>query len=175
MTSDVAVRRAIPSDLRRVAEIKVASWADTYAQLLEPEVLARFLDVAEQLRHLAGDLRDPGTLLLVAERSDHGIVGFALTYLKPEAEPWLESLHVVRSARGTGAGTALMRATAAELLARGHRSLRLGVVEGNDAAGRFYEKLGAARAGREPAAWAEGVGHEIFRWTDLETLTMPPG
>lgn len=158
-----------------MAEIKVENWTDTYAQLLEPDVLARFLDVAEQQRHLAGDLRDPGTLLLVGERSQDGIVGFALTHLEREAEPWLESLHVVRAARGTGAGSALMRATAAELLARGQRSLRLGVVEGNERACRFYEKLGAARAGREPAAWAEGVWHEIFRWTDLETLTMPPG
>jgi ribosomal protein S18 acetylase RimI-like enzyme len=100
------------------------------------------------------------------------VVGFALTYLDRDPEPWMESLHILRDHRSRGAGRLLMRATAEELLARGHRTLRLGVVEGNDAACRFYESLGAARAGREPADWAAGVWHELFRWPSLERLTL---
>ena len=175
MITDLTVRRATAADLARVAEIKVANWADTYAQLLEPEVLARFLDVDAQRGVLSQEFAEAGTLLLVAERPKTGIIGFALTHSGMRPEPWLESLHTVREARGTGAGTALMRATASELLAGGHRALSLGVVEGNNAAVRFYERLGAGHAGREPAAWAEGVWHEILRWSDLETLTIPPG
>jgi GNAT superfamily N-acetyltransferase len=175
MATDVTVRRASAADLARVAGIKVANWADTYAQLLEPEVLTRFLDVDVQHSELSEEFAEPGTLLLVAERPDAGIIGFALTHADRRPEPWLESLHTVRNARGTGAGTALMRATASELLAEGHRALSLGVIEGNHAAVRFYERLGAAHAGREPAAWAEGVWHEILRWSDLETLTISPG
>ena len=63
-----------------------------------------------------------------------------------------------------------MRTTAALLLAGGHGTLRLGVVRGNDAAGRFYERLGARLAGAEPASWAGGVWHEIYRWDDITPL-----
>ena len=169
------IRAATRADFRRVAEIKVANWNDTYAALLEPAVLSRFLDVDQQEAHLAEQVADGGILLLVADDAVAGVVGFALTHVDARPEPWLESLHVVRACRGTGAGTALMRATAAELLARGRHTLALGVIEGNDAAAEFYDRLGATRAGREPATWAAGVWHEIFRWPDLRTLTIPPG
>ncbi len=170
----LTVRAATRADVRRVAEIKVANWTDTYAALLEPAVLARFLDVDEQEAHLAEDLANVGILLLVANDAESGVVGFALTHVDARPEPWLESLHVVSACRGTGTGTALMRATAAELLARGRHALRLGVIEGNEAAAHFYDRLGALRTGREPATWAAGVWHEIFRWPDLRTLTIPP-
>jgi len=60
------VRDATPADLDRVAEIKVRGWADTYAPLVPPRVLAPFLDVPEQARKLRLLLEKPGTLLLVA-------------------------------------------------------------------------------------------------------------
>lgn len=158
-----------------MAEIKVANWTDTYAGLLQPAVLSRFVDVDEQEAHLAEDLANDGIFLLVADAADIGVVGLALTHVDAPPEPWLESLHVVRAHRGSGAGMALMRATAGELLARGRHTLRLGVIEGNDAAARFYDRLGGTRTGREPATWADGVWHEIFRWPDIRTLTIPPG
>jgi hypothetical protein len=77
---------------------------------------------------------------------------------------------VIRESRSTGAGTRLMRATAARLLARGHRTLSLGVVQGNTAAGRFYEHLGGTMTGREPATWADGVWHDVYRWSDIAAI-----
>lgn len=163
-------RRAVEADLARVAEIKVRNWADTYATLLDRETLGRFLDRDAQLAELLKAARQPSTLLLVAEDPTGTVIGFALTFVDENPDPWLESLHVIRESRGSGAGTALMRATAAELVKRGHRTLRLGVVEGNTAAGRFYSRLGATMAGREPASWARGVWHEIYRWDDITPL-----
>lgn len=151
------VRAATEADLPRVAEIKVRNWTDTYAPLLDPAVLGRFLDHEEQQDYLAGILRRPATIFLVAEDGAGIIVGFALTYLDQQPDPWLESLHVVHGARGAGSGTRLMRATAAELLARGHHTLRLGIVHGNAAAERFYEHLGGTMTGREPA-WQTACG-----------------
>ena len=163
----VTVRDARASDLARVAEIKVRNWRDTYAPLVPGEVLSPFLDDAAQVKHLAEDVARPSTILLVAEDEARRIVGFALTYVDEEPDPWLESLHVLREQRSNGAGTALVRATAARLRTRGHAALRLGVVAGNEGAMRFYERLGATHTGREPAAWAPGVMHEIYRWSDL--------
>ncbi|HET7419318.1 MAG TPA: GNAT family N-acetyltransferase [Candidatus Dormibacteraeota bacterium] len=166
----VVVRTAVEADLPRVAEIKVANWADTYAPLLPPAVLASFLDLDVQLAYLRKAVGVPSTLLLVAEDASRAVVGFALTHLDQGPDPWLESLHVIRASRGGGTGTALMRATAAELLDRGYRTMRLGVVQGNAAAARFYDRLGAALTGVEPALWADGVWHEIYRWDDITQL-----
>ena len=166
----ISIRPATEADLPRVAEIKVRNWEDTYAPLVDPAVLAPFLDQATQLAELGEKLGRAETLLLVAVLDSREVVGFALTFLDQRPDPWLESLHVIRASRGAGAGTALVRATAAELLVRGYHTLRLGVVAGNDAAGRFYVRLGATMTGREPAEWARGVWHEIYRWSDISTL-----
>ena len=167
----MTIRDAVEADLDRVSEIKVRNWRDTYGPLVAPEVLAEFLDEAAQAAHLHDDLARPATMLLVAEDERRNIVGFGLTYVDSEPDPWLESLHVLREHRSRGAGTALVRATADRLRARGLSTLRLGVVAGNDAAMRFYERLGAEHTGQEPAEWAAGVTHEIYRWSDLSELT----
>ena len=167
----MVIRKAATADLPRIAEIKVSNWADTYGQLLDRDTLDPFLDMPEQLEYLRETVSTPGSLLLVAEE-EGAVVGFALTYLDREPEPWMESLHVLREFRSHGAGRLLMAATARELRLRGHDRLRLGVVEGNTAASRFYERLGAVRAGREPASWAPHVWHELYCWTDLESLTL---
>jgi ribosomal protein S18 acetylase RimI-like enzyme len=165
------VRPVTERDIGRVAEVKVRNWRDTYAGLVPAGILGPFLDEGAQAGHLREDLARPATLFLVAEDSGE-VIGFALTYVDAEPEPWLESLHVSRERRGRGAGAALVRATAAGLVAQARRSLRLGVVAGNDGAKRFYERLGAEHAGREPAAWAPSVWHEIYRWADLSVASL---
>jgi GNAT superfamily N-acetyltransferase len=170
VSSRFSCRDATEADLERVTEIKVRNWADTYSPLLEPTVLRPFLDTDAQLVELREKLAESGTLLLVAQDGSGDITGFALTYLDEEPEPWLESLHVVRELRGSGIGTQLMRCTAERVIARGHNSMRLGVIAGNVAAGRLYERLGGTMIGLEPVTWAHGVAHEVYRWPDLAAL-----
>jgi ribosomal protein S18 acetylase RimI-like enzyme len=157
-----------------VAGIKVENWADSYSSLVEPAVLEPFLALEAQIAYLKDSISSPATLFLVAEAESGELVGFALAYLDREPEPWLESLHVAAAFRGRGAGTQLMRDLAARLRQRGHRSLRLGVVKGNDGAGKLYERLGATNIGEEPTGWAAGVDHVIYRWPDLAALTRAP-
>jgi len=168
--SEISIREATEADLEQVAEIKVRNWADTYAWLVEPEVLGPFLDRTRQLAELRKSVSRLETILLVAQNKSGTVIGFALTYLDGEPDPWLESLHVLSESRGSGVGTLLMRETAARVRSRGYNTMRLGVVEGNVAASRFYDRLGAEMMGREPASWAEGVWHELYRWPDLAPL-----
>jgi len=170
VSSGFSVRDATAADLDRVTEIKVRNWADTYGSLLEPTVLRPSLDREAQLAELRERLAEPDTLMLVADDGSGNVVGFALTYLDDEPEPWLESLHVLRELRGSGIGTLLMRCTAQRVIASGHSSMRLGVISGNFAAARFYDRLGGAMIGLEPVSWAQGVGHEVYRWADLASL-----
>lgn len=153
-----------------MAEIKVLNWADSYASLLEPAVLRPHLDPNRQLAYLHQSLTRPDAVFLVAHEPSGAVTAFALTYLAQEPEPWLESLHVVSEFRGSGVGTLLMRTMASRIRARGYNSMRLGVVAGNVAASRFYERLGGEMVGLEPASWAPGVWHELYRWPDLAAL-----
>jgi len=166
----LSVREGAAPDLERVTDIKVRSWADTYGSLLEPDVLRPFLDRDQQLAYLRQAAALPTTTLLVAQDASGSVVGFALAYLEPGQEPWLESLHVESNLRGHGIGTLLMRSLAAQLKARGHNTLRLGVIVGNVGAARLYERLGATLVGVEPVSWAKGVGHQIYRWSVLDPL-----
>jgi ribosomal protein S18 acetylase RimI-like enzyme len=168
------IRDASEADVERVAEIKVRNWADTYAPLLPREVLTPFLDRAKsevQLRELLGR---PDVLLLVGPTSGE-VHGFSLTYLARPPEPWLESLHVMPEARGRGLGTLLIRATATRLLEAGFKSMSLGVILGNDAAGRLYARLGGSPIRVEPVAWAPGVQHTVWRWPDEDALRRLAG
>jgi len=148
----------------------VRNWADTYGTLLDAKVLGPFLDPELQLKELHEAVAFPGTLLLVAVDRTNAVAGFGLTYVTREPEPWLESLHVPGELRGHGIGTLLMRSTAAHLRARGYDSMRLGVIAGNEAAARFYERLGGSLIGLEPVSWAEGAMHQVYRWPSLKQL-----
>jgi GNAT superfamily N-acetyltransferase len=86
----------------------------------------------------------------VAELADGELVGYALyhfTYssFRTNRRMWLEDLFVQERARGSGAGEALMRAFAADALARGCHRVDWHVLEWNPARG-FYERLGARRS-----------------------------
>ena len=170
----ILVHEGTAADLPKICDIKVHNWADTYRPLLDPEVLRPFLDPATQLAELRRDFLRPDGLLLVAQEGsmdrDEDISGFALTYVSADPAPWLESLHVLRESRGQGTGTRLMQATAAELISLGHNSMRLGVISGNLAAARFYERLGGMLLGVEPVSWAPGVTHMVYAWSDLRPL-----
>jgi ribosomal protein S18 acetylase RimI-like enzyme len=164
------VRDATEADLEAVAEIKVRSWAETYTSLLPPAVLRPYLDRSNQLAALGQAVAQPDTVLLIAQDRSSKVVGFSLLFLAHRPEPLLESLHVLGEVQGQGVGTLLIRATAARIKATGHSSMRLMVIAGNTGAERFYERLGATTAGREPASWAQGVWHNVFRWPDVGVL-----
>lgn len=166
----IKVRKGSESDLERVAEIKVSTWRGTYAPLIPPDVLLPFLHHATQVDYLRKSLAQPDVILLVAEADAGGVIGFSLSFLDRDPDPWLESIHVDPGFQSRGVGTLLMRATAQEILARGRHTMRLGVVEGNFKAERLYERLGAVDAGREPTSWAPGVMHHLYRWPNLDTL-----
>ena len=83
------------------------------------------------------------------------IVGVVLT-----SGEWLDDLWVLREARGCGVGQRLLAQGEAEIIARGHETLRLRVVESNAAAIEFYRRHG----------WriARAFPHEKFRIKMLE-------
>ena len=83
------------------------------------------------------------------------VLGVALT-----SDEWLDDLWVLREARGYGVGRRLLAHAEAEMVARGHETLRLRVAQSNAAAIGFYSRHG----------WqvARAFPHEKFPITMLE-------
>ena len=165
------VRQGRPDDMEQIAAIKVDNWRDTYASLLPPTVLAEFVDLDHARAELRASTARPDAIFLVADDAGGVVTGFALAYLEHGPNPWLESLHVATAVRGQGVGTALLKALAGILAANGYRTLSLGVIKGNEGAGRLYRRLGAKLLAIEPTQWAAGVDHEVYHWADLAPLT----
>jgi ribosomal protein S18 acetylase RimI-like enzyme len=68
---------------------------------------------------------------------DTRIAGMVLTQ-----EEWVSDLWVLRESRGSGIGRQLLAHGEAEIMVRGHRTLRLRVLQLNARAIRFYQREG---------------------------------
>ena len=100
---------------------------------------------------------DGGGFALVAQEAGR-LLGYAMVRIHdgPDdswaladryGEVW--TLVVDEAARGAGVGSALLDAVDAELAARGITDLVIGVMEGNDAARRLYERRGLVPGWRQ--------------------------
>jgi ribosomal protein S18 acetylase RimI-like enzyme len=121
------------------------------------------------------DVLAKGGAAHLAER-DGAIVGFASgrrqrdTSLPYSGE--ISALYVLRSTQRQGVGRALMSAIARDLVARGHVSAMLWVLEGNGSARRFYEALGGREiARREELRDGFSAVGVAYGWEDLTALT----
>lgn len=141
-----AVRRAGPEDAPRIWDLI--------------RELARYERLEDRLSGdpgcLARDLSGEAPIIrgLIAER-DGAPVGYAIfftTYSSFRTAPmmWLEDIYVKPGERGAGTGRALFEAVAREAVARGCWRLSWEVLEWNELAIRFYERLGARR---DPGGW----------------------
>ena len=116
-------------------------------ELAEYERAGHQVDATVDLLHDA--LFGPGsaTYCHVAER-DGAIIGFAVWFLNfstwlGRSGIYLEDLYVRPEARGTGAGTALLRRLAAICVERDYQRLDWAVLDWNEPSRKFYDSLGA--------------------------------
>jgi ribosomal protein S18 acetylase RimI-like enzyme len=98
-------------------------------------------------------LADPRSFLLIA-RDGERAVGYAVTRVMESGPEWrdawvmpptmaeLETLVVLPELRNTGLGTRMLDAVEAELDRQGISEVIVGIVAGNDAAQRLYERRG---------------------------------
>ena len=131
-----------PAELRDVTAI-----VELIRALAEFEQLTHLLQVTpEKLRpHLFGE--KPAAEALVAEQGGK-VVAFALYFTNFStflAQPglYLEDLFVLPAARGQGIGQALLTRLARTAVERGHGRFEWSVLDWNENAIRFYERMGA--------------------------------
>jgi ribosomal protein S18 acetylase RimI-like enzyme len=151
----VNVRRGTAADLPLLEPL----WISVHHRHAEamPE-LAPYVDDAtswaERSALYAGLLAKPDTVLLLATDGTE-LIGYGLSHVMTTAETWtadtwqtgdrigeIESLAVLPAYRGQGIGTRLLDELERELADIGVRDVVIGVVPGNTAAIRLYERRG---------------------------------
>jgi len=142
----IRVRRAIPADGPRILELD--------RELADFEKL-RGPDDAEGRRLLSWIFESKRLEALVAEE-EGAIVGIALFYeglgtFRAKPFLYLEDLVISAKVRSRGVGEALMAALAREVVSRGALRLEWSVLDWNEGAIRFYDRLGA----RQPHEWVK--------------------
>ncbi|SRR5579871_1307042 len=140
---DVFIRRPQPHELKSVQALVQTVVDEVYGGVWAPSPLP----VGEE------ENWEQSWIALL----DENIIGVVLT-----SEEWLDDLWVLREARGCGVGQRLLAKAEAEIVARGHETLRLRVVQSNAAAIGFYRHHG----------WqiARTFSHEKFPITMFEMV-----
>jgi ribosomal protein S18 acetylase RimI-like enzyme len=155
MTGHVELRPGSLADLPALEPLWVSVHHQHVAAMPE---LAPYVDDqqtwAERSQLYRELLAKPGTILLLAGTGD-GLVGYGLAHVMPAAGSWtadtwqtgaligeIESLGVLPAYRGQGIGGRLLDELISQLDTAGVHDLVLGVLPGNTAAIRLYQRHG---------------------------------
>ncbi|ARF52726.1 GNAT family N-acetyltransferase (plasmid) [Pantoea stewartii subsp. stewartii DC283] len=141
----ILLRKAQCSDANAIALLHVASWRDTYRNVMSLDFLENHAEdeLISHWQHLLNQ-SSPDVSVFVAEKK--GIIqGFICVMLNKNAQwgTYINSLHVSSELRGQGAGKRLLHHTAEWIRRKDSESpLYLWVFEDNVRAIHFYQKLG---------------------------------
>jgi ribosomal protein S18 acetylase RimI-like enzyme len=148
------LRPATPADAPALAKLGTDAFVATFGHLYSRENLAMFLDEYRTAEKYAGDMRDPGTRIVLAE-ADGRLLGYSLLVLgkgldeRPPPQParraFLSQLYCAPGGTGQGVGAALIERVIAEAREWGADALQLTVYSENFGAQRFYARYGFAK------------------------------
>lgn len=165
-----AIRRAVPADAERVADIARRNFTETFGHLYPPEDLAYFLDTSYIPATQRELLEDPRCAVWLLEDGDetigHILVGpCGLPHPEArEADGEIKRLYLLARAHNGGWGAQLMQTALDWLLRDGPRTLWVGVWSENLGAQRFYARYGFGRVGEYLFPVGRTHDHEfIFR------------
>ena len=170
----IALRRPVLDKAEAVARLHIACWQEAYAGIVPAEVLATS-DLAERTAKWRQSIADPDSFVLAAF-DDARPVALVLARARNEpdaadGEGEIGALYVRASHYRLKLGTQLMAAAARWWLARGGRSLRLGVLTENARAVAFYERIGGRLVKATTYSWGGAdLPHLIYAFDDLAGL-----
>lgn len=173
------IRNARPDDVPAIAKVHVDSWRATYRDVLPKSYLNDLSYDARETMWAGAFGADSRSFLVVAE--DLGrVVGFAAggeahrdTLESRLYSGELYAVYMLESYQRRGLGRRLVVGVAETLIARGMDSMITWVLEDN-AACRFYERLGGERLGSKTVEIADmSLRAVAYGWPDASALLKP--
>jgi GNAT superfamily N-acetyltransferase len=149
MTTGITIRRGTPADAHELSAAAERWFRDTFAPDNSPEDMDAYCASAFSTEIQQSQLLDPLIDTLLGHDADGRLIAYA--QLRVEAPPHhvveappieLWRFYVDRSCHGRGVAGQLMAAVEACAVARGTRTLWLGVWERNHRAQTYYRKAG---------------------------------
>jgi|GEM_PF-17737 len=138
------LRRLTVADAEELAPIAIASFVDGWCDFIGEDRATAYAERHLNPGALAKLVEDPSARAWVAlSRVGHRILGFSHLEVK-EDHAHFHRLYLSRAARGTGAGTTLLRVAEAQARWEGLGEMRLTCHPRNPRAWRFYEREGYA-------------------------------
>lgn len=147
MPVQIAVTRAAPYDAASMAAIHRACFAKAWDDATMEKSVA-----APEALCLIGSVAD----------SSGGVLGGLLIARKAADEAEILTLCVAPACRNSGLGRALLDAAVTALRGAGAKTLYLEVEDGNTAALKLYQSLGAVPVGRREGYYEGGADAAIF-------------
>jgi ribosomal protein S18 acetylase RimI-like enzyme len=170
------IRQAKWEDAEAIGRVLVKSWRTTYRGIVPDDYLDR-MTYAVHASRWYGRLSDPQNTLTtyLAEDSQGKVFGFAAGGAERtgelDYEGELYAIYLLQSYQRRGAGRLLVQAVAKELLECGFQSMLVWVLEENEPARRFYERLGGVYAGTQPITIGSAELTEVaYGWKDIRGL-----
>ena len=174
-TREAAIRAATVEDASRLAELAARTFYESFVDDTPPDDMRAYIQEAFGVAQQAAELRDPGSLYLLAE-ADGEPVGYALlaSYAPPDcvrgAAPLvLSRLYARADWIGGGVGPRLLAEVVAAARWRGARTLWLTVWEHNERAKAFYRKHGFVDVGQVPFVIGTDAQTDRVYVLDLES------
>jgi ribosomal protein S18 acetylase RimI-like enzyme len=147
------IRRATPSDARRLAALAEETFRETFASMNTVEDMELHCRTSYGEAIQAAEISDPETVTLVCEEDRLLIAyaqlrwGAAPSCVRAENPGEIQRLYVTKAWHGKGLAQALMSSCLEELERRGSDLVWLGVWERNPRAIAFYRKVGFVEVG----------------------------
>ena len=150
----LTVHRAGVEAARRVAEIHLAAWSETYDGLVPPEAAGPSCDErAQRWRESFVDPESDDAVFCVSRPGEapEGFIACGRVdnpkLAKAGFTAEVYAIYILKGLQRQGAGRLLTRTAARHLVARGMTSAGVWVLRDNHGARRFYESLGATETG----------------------------
>lgn len=154
------LRQADHKDARAIAEVHVSSWQTTYAGQV-PESYLHELSVPQREAAWTEALADSSHKIIVAEEGGevHGFISFGPSR-DADANPSvgeIYAIYLLENYKGCGVGIALWNEALRSLKQRSCNEVTLWVLDTNNAARRFYTRVGMLPDG---ATKSEAIGEQ---------------
>lgn len=180
MDERATVRPAALTDAPDIARIHVASWLETYGEILPQEMLAT-LSVAQRTITWEQILQDPrkhddSSVHLIEVGGTMAGFGACGAQRNPNLlargyDAEISSIYILQLYQRRGMGLTLMRAMTNDLLTRGFKGVALWVLSKNVAARRFYACLAGEVVAEKEDVRANVVLNEVaYGWQSIEDL-----